>query len=83
MVAFDKFNSMPVDEKAWYVWNNSVFLIAREDDHFRYNLFYLNNYYVEIIYSFRTGEIEKIRAFFSETLLQDYLSEINISSLCK
>ena len=81
MVTIDKFNKLSLDEKAWHIWNCAAFLHVREDKNLRYNLFYLNNYYVELIYNSEDNEIEKIRAFFTPALLTPYLDAINISDL--
>jgi hypothetical protein len=81
MVAFDKFSRLSQEEKAWHVWHSGLFLMAYERHSYRYNLFRLNNFYVELIYSLSTQEIEKIRAFFSEELLKPYLDRIDIDEL--
>ena len=81
MVSIDKFNKLSLDEKAWYIWNGAVFLHVHEDKKFRYNLFYMNNYYVELLYNNENNEIEKIRAFFSDSFLSPYLENIDIKEL--
>lgn len=83
MVAFEKFSKLSMEEKAWYLWNGGAFLMAYESEGFRFNLFRINNYYVELIYNLRTNDIEKIRAFFTDTLLIPYLQKIDISALMK
>ncbi|MCC6384056.1 MAG: hypothetical protein LC117_08925 [Bacteroidia bacterium] len=83
MVAFDKFGKLSLEEKAWYLWNGGSFLMANEDGQFRYNLFRINNFYVELIYNLETEEIDKIRAFFSESFLTPYLASIDIDELLK
>jgi hypothetical protein len=81
MVAFEKFSKLSMEEKAWYLWNGGSFLMAYESDQFRFNLFRINNYYVELIYNLQTNDIEKIRAFFTDTLLTPYLQRIDLSKL--
>lgn len=81
MVTIDKFNKLTLDEKAWHIWNGATFLHAREDKKFRYNLFYMNNYYIELLYNLDTNEIGKIRAFFSHSFVSPYLDTISIDDL--
>ncbi len=81
MITFERFNNMPIDEKAWYIWNDATFLMARENDRYRFNLFFMNSYYVELVYSFSENDINRIRAFSSEVFLKDYLREIDINGL--
>lgn len=81
MVSIDKFNKLSLDEKAWYIWNGATFLHVREDDQFRYNLFYMNHYYIELLYNVDDNRIEKIRAFFTASYLSPYLKTINLKEL--
>jgi hypothetical protein len=81
MVAFDKFEKLSMEEKAWYLWNGGTFLMANEDGQYRYNLFRVNNFYVELIYNLHTNDIEKIRAYFSDAFLKPYLDSIDINKL--
>lgn len=81
MVTIEKFNKLSLDEKAWYIWNGSTFLLAREEGRYRFNLFYMNNYYVELVYGMAENDIVKVRAFFSDAFLDDYFNEIDISRL--
>ncbi len=81
MVSFEKFNKLPIDEKAWYIWNGATFIMAREDKKYRFNLFYMNDFFIELVYSFAENDICRIRAFFSEAFLREYLSEIQLGSL--
>lgn len=81
MVQINKFNKLTLEEKAWYIWNSATFLHSREDSEFRYNLFYLNNYYVELLYNIQGNEVDKIRAFFSSTFITAYLENISLEEL--
>ncbi len=81
MVSLTKFNKLSLDEKAWYIWNGAVFLHVHEDKKYRYNLFFMNNYYIELAYNNESNEIDKIRAFFSDAFLTPYLDSIDIKKL--
>ena len=81
MVSIEKFNKLSLDEKAWHIWNGATFLHVREDKNFRYNLFYIGNYYVELVYDIGNNQIEKINAFFTAVFLAPYLDSIKLSDL--
>ncbi|MFI5220337.1 MAG: hypothetical protein ACHQNT_12705 [Bacteroidia bacterium] len=81
MVSIDKFNNLSQDEKAWHIWNGATFLHVREDKNFRFNLFYIGNYYVELVYNISDNQIEKINAFFTTAFLTPYIDSIALSDL--
>lgn len=81
MVSIDNFNKLSLDEKAWHIWNGATFLMVRTDENYRYNLFYMNDYYAELLYNVETNQIDKIRAFFTNQFLSDYLDSINLADL--
>jgi hypothetical protein len=81
MVTIDTFNNLSMDEKAWQIWNNATFIHVHEDNTYRYNLFFINTYYVEIWYDIANNDIEKIRAFYTDAILNSYLESIDISHL--
>ncbi len=66
------------DEKADYLWDKGVFLTNIKDTEYSYNLYSLNGYYVEVIYSNLDNEIEDIRPFRKGDLLDKYLNAIDL-----
>ena len=81
MVSIDKFNKLSQDEKAFHIWTHATFLHVREEKNFRFNLFYIGNYYVELVYNISDNQIEKINAFFTDAFLMPYLDSITLSDL--
>ena len=81
MVTAANFNTLTLDAKGHQIWNNSTFLHVREDKHCRYNLFYINNYYVELVYNKENNEIENICGLVSDATIALYLETIDINAL--
>jgi hypothetical protein len=80
-VSIIEFNEMTTDEKAWYLWHGATFLHVYEKPEYRINLFYLNNYYIELSYNIAGNRVDSIRAFTSIQLLNPFLENISISIL--
>ena len=80
-VNITEFNSLTLDEKAWYLWHGSTFLHVYEKTGYRINLFFLNDYYIELWYHKESNKVENIRAFTSVDLLEPFLSNIDISQV--
>ena len=76
-----EFNGLTLDEKAWYLWHGATFLHVYENQNHRINLFYLNDYYIELWYHMDRNKVDQIRAFKSLTLLEPFLENIGIDSL--
>ncbi len=75
------FNELSQDEKAWYLWHGATFLHVYENSAHRVNLFYLNNYYIELWYNMQGNKVDNIRAFTSIDLLDPFLDTIQIESI--
>lgn len=77
-VSLNEFNNLNTDEKAWYLWHGATFLHVYENRKHRINLFYLNNYYIELWYNLDGNNIDNIGAFTSLDRLKPFLDRINI-----
>lgn len=67
------FLQLPEEEQLYTVWNKATFLETLEDNQFRYNLYALGNFYIEIKYDLkRNTMVEKI-VFRHVELLDKYL----------
>ncbi len=82
-VTIAEFNELNMDEKAWYLWHGASFLHVYQKDKYRINLFYLNDYYIELWYHIDGNKVENIRAFTSIELLEPFLNNISIDCLVK
>ena len=78
-----KFNTLGFDEKAWHVWHDATFLIVRQNKSYRVNLYFLNNYYIQLWYHVKNNRIEKIAATHSKKVVDRYLGLIEVSKLLK
>jgi len=80
-VTINEFNELTLDEKAWHLWHGATFLHVYEKSVHRVNLFYLNEYYIELWYHMEGNKVDNIRAFTSQSLLDPFLENIQIGSL--
>lgn len=77
----DKFNTLDFDEKAWHVWHHATFLIVRQNNKYRVNLYYLNGYYIQLWYNVKKNRIEKIAATPSNAVINPYLKLIQLEDI--
>jgi len=80
-ISISEFNELSLDEKAWYLWHGASFLHVYENSGHRVNLFYLNDYYIELWYHMDGNKVDKIRAFQSLDLLEPFLNNIYLESM--
>ena len=80
-ITITEFNELTLDEKAWYLWHGATFLHVYENSQYRVNLFYLNNYYIELWYHMKGNKVDQIRAFKSMSLLEPFLKNIQLDGL--
>ena len=72
------FANLNTNDQAAKAWTNGTFLCSRSNGLKKYNLYSLENFYVEMLYDSRNNEIKKIKSFRSERLLKPYLSKIKL-----
>ena len=77
----DKFNTLDFDEKAWHVWHHATFLIVRQNNKYRVNLYHLNGYYIQLWYHVKKNRIEKIAATPSHNVINPYLKLIQLEDI--
>lgn len=80
-VNIQEFNGLTIDEKAWNLWHGATFLSVYEKAGYRINLFYLNDYYIELWYNISENKVDHIRAFTSLELLDPFLENIILEGL--
>ena len=64
---------LPEEEQLNTVWDKATFLKTHEDNKFRYNLYALGNFYIEIKYDIKRNTILEKVAFRHVELLDKYL----------
>ncbi len=74
----DKFNTLDFDAKAWHVWHHATFLIVRQNNKYRVNLYHLSGYYIQLWYDVKKNRIEKIAATPSSAVFNPYLKLIHL-----
>ncbi len=78
-IPITEFNGLTQDEKAWYLWHGATFLHVYEKEGYRINLFFLNDFYIELWYHKAGNKVDTIKAFTSAELLEPFLENIDIS----
>lgn len=74
----DNFNQMNFDEKAWHVWHKATYLIVRQNEDYRVNLYYMNGYYIQLFYNIMQNKIERISATASHKVIDNFLEMIEL-----
>lgn len=68
------FLNLSLEEQLDTVWYKAVFLKTLEDEKFRYNLYGLNDFYIEIKYDIKRNTILEKAVFKHTELLDKYLN---------
>jgi hypothetical protein len=82
MISINDFNTLPFDKKCDFITVFADYLANRAEDGHKYYLYYMNGYYIEVIYIASHKKVAQIKAFASPEMVEPYLSEINIDALC-
>jgi len=75
-----QFNALSENKKALAVWDGT-FIGNREDDEHNILLYQIDSFYVEVYHHKELNEISRFRAFTTTTLLDPYLSQIDLLQL--
>lgn len=73
-----EFNSLLLNKRSEYIWNNGTFIGTRSIDHFKINLYHTKEFFAEIWYDTIDNKIENIKSFTSKAALEPYLELIKI-----
>jgi hypothetical protein len=77
----DEFIRLGLGDKADLLWREGVYLENHCEKNQTVNLYYIFNFYVEVIVSHSTYRIREIKAFMNGTRLDKYLQKINLNEL--
>lgn len=55
-----QFQQFPLNEQAQYVWDNGQFVESRTENDFSSNLYWMGNFYVEIVYNNSMNSIVEV-----------------------
>ena len=78
-----EFNSLNELEKIEALGEYGVILAHRFEEIFKYMLYQINDFYVELKYILEGNIFVEMKSFKTTTLLERYLDEINIDDLRK
>lgn len=67
------FLNLPAEEQLNTVWEKATYLKTHEDNQFRFNLYALGNFYIEIKYDIKRNSIVEKVVFKHTELLDKYL----------
>lgn len=74
-----QFNALDDIEQAEAIWEHGVLLRSRDEGDYRYILYQIDSFYVELHYHMQQNAIEKARVFANPDHLQPYLDEMTIT----
>ena len=80
MTLYD-YNRLSDTEQYDVLWQSGVHIGERDDEAFRYVLYQMFSFYVELKYDQRLNEICGKTTFCTDRLLEPYLNKIDISQL--
>ena len=80
-MTFYEFNAMNGEQQAEILWERGVYLMARQKREYKFALYQLDAFYVEVWYHTDGNEITKLRSFSSTGPLEPYLEEIALPEI--
>jgi hypothetical protein len=88
-MVLDNYNSMSMQEyikltlgdKADLLWKNGLFIDTYSDKVITANLYFINNFFVEVIVTHNNSQIREITPFKTGSRLEKYLDMISLKEL--
>ena len=81
MLTMDEFQKLPLPKRALLVWNQATFLACVSAAEAWRSLYFLNGYYVELVYNFHLNQVLGVIAFSDACRLEEWLDKVNITEL--
>ena len=81
MLTLDDFESLSFYEKAQYLWDHGLYLSDRTYSQFRITLYYMDDYFAEVMYNRIGNKIISIASFDHKSILLKYADEIELKDL--
>ena len=75
----DIFNLQTEEEKASYTWEFGTFIASRLQGIYLINLYYVDNFFVEVWYYPEKKKVNSIKSFDTSRCYEPYLEEIKIN----
>ena len=76
-----EFNALNEDGQAEMLWERGVYLMVRQERGYKFALYQLDAFYVEVWYHVDGNEIMRLRSFSSIGPLEPYLAEIELPEI--
>jgi hypothetical protein len=76
-----KFQKLPLPKRAYMIWNHATFLACMDAGKAGRSLYFLHDFYVELIYDFNTNHVLGVVAFSDGWHLEEWLDKVNITEL--
>ena len=72
------FNMQSKEETAVYTWEFGTFLASRMQGRYLVNLYYVDNFFVEVLYTPENKLVYGVKSFTSHRCFEPYLDDIKI-----
>jgi hypothetical protein len=82
-MTLSQFYALNEGEQMENLWDHGVHITEKQDETFRYILYSLFSFFVELKYHMNDNNLVACRAFKSETQLEPYLPDIDISEIVR
>ncbi len=76
-----EFMLLPAEEQVQHVWENGRYLLNKGGQKTTANLYAVDNFYVEILFSRKNSAIARIISFTATSKLDSYLNDISLEGL--
>ena len=80
-MTLSEFKSLDASVQEYIIHDRAIALATRRGKDRQMALYYIDSFYVEVSYLPDTSEVTMIRSFKTDTLLQPYLEQIDITEL--
>ena len=78
-MTFYQFNALDEMDQAEAIWEKSVFLKDRTEGEYKYILYQVDSFYVELHYNLEHNVLKRGRVFANPDHLQPYLEQMTIT----
>lgn len=82
MIKIDEFEVLPFDKKCDFITVFADYLANRSANGFKYYLYHINGFFVEVTYVPSSKKVARIWAFRNIDFLSAYLEKVDIEELC-
>ena len=81
MITFAQFRQLSLPRRAYAIRNHATFLACMDGGRAGRSLYFLNGFYVELIYDFQGNRVLGVVPFRGDGHLEKWLEQVNITEL--